>query len=153
EKALGPDDPNVALALTNLANYYNDIDEVAKAEPLYWRALAIYEKTSGPEDFNLTTSLYGLAPLFCRGKAEYGKAEPLYQRSLAIWEKALGPEQFHVAPPLESFARFYYDWGEYAKAEPLFRRALAIYEKSLGPDHYKVADTLSNLASLFAAKG
>src|SRR5262245_52045505 len=153
EKALGPEDPNVARALNNLADYYNDIGEVAKAEPLYWRALAIYEKSFGPEDLSLTTSLDGLAALYGRLKGDYARAEPLYQRSLAIWEKTLGPEQFHVAPPLQSFARFYYDKGDYAKAEPLFRRALAIYEKLLGPEHLHVAGALSELAALYAAKG
>jgi CHAT domain-containing protein/tetratricopeptide (TPR) repeat protein len=153
ERALGPEDPNVARALNNLADYYNDIGDIAKAEPLYWRALAIYEKSYGPEHSALTTSLDGLAALYGRIKGDHATAEPLYRRSLAIWEKTLGPEQFHVAPPLVSFARFYYDTGEYAKAEPLFRRALSIYEKSLGPEHIHVANALNNLAMLYAAKG
>ena len=49
EKALGPDHPNVAVALNNLAELYTAQGRYADAEPLYKRSLAIYEKTLGPD--------------------------------------------------------------------------------------------------------
>ena len=49
EKALGPEHPDTAASLNNLAALYYAMGDYAKAEPLYRRALAIYEKALGPE--------------------------------------------------------------------------------------------------------
>jgi tetratricopeptide (TPR) repeat protein len=46
---LGPDHPDVATALNNLASLLQDKGDYADAEPLYRRALAIAETTLGPE--------------------------------------------------------------------------------------------------------
>jgi tetratricopeptide (TPR) repeat protein len=48
EKALGPDHPDVAVALINLAQLYESQSRYADAEPLYKRSLAIREKALGP---------------------------------------------------------------------------------------------------------
>ena len=39
EKALGPDHPDVAISLNNLAALYNDQGRYADAEPLYKRVV------------------------------------------------------------------------------------------------------------------
>jgi tetratricopeptide (TPR) repeat protein len=49
EKALGPEHPNVATSLNNLAALYKAQGRYAEAEPLYRRALEIWEKALGPE--------------------------------------------------------------------------------------------------------
>ena len=49
EKALGPDHPDVAQSLNNLAGLYDSLGDYAKAEPLYKRSLGIWEKALGPE--------------------------------------------------------------------------------------------------------
>jgi tetratricopeptide (TPR) repeat protein len=46
---LGPEHPDVATSLNNLAALYRDQGEYAAAEPLYKRALAIRDKALGPE--------------------------------------------------------------------------------------------------------
>ena len=53
EKKLGPDHPDVALGLNNLASLYQDQGKYSKAEPLFIRSLAIYEKALGPNTFSL----------------------------------------------------------------------------------------------------
>jgi tetratricopeptide (TPR) repeat protein len=152
EKALGPEHPNVASNLNNLALLYHSLGDYAKAEPLYQRALAIDEKALGLEHPNVATDLNNLAALYDHMGA-YAKAEPLLQRALAIREKVLGPEHPDVAFSLNNLAGLYYSLGEYAKAEPLYQRALAIYEKALGPEHPAVATSLNNLAELYGAMG
>ena len=47
EKALGPEHPDVATSLSNLALLYDDQGKYAQAEPLFHRALAIDEKALG----------------------------------------------------------------------------------------------------------
>src|SRR5260221_14137851 len=57
EKALGPEHPDVATSLNNLAELYLDHSRYAKAEPLLKRSLAICEKTLGPKHPDVATSL------------------------------------------------------------------------------------------------
>ena len=64
EKALGPDHPDVALSLNNLAFLYDKQGRYADAEPLYKRSLAISEKALGPDHPDVATSLNNLAALY-----------------------------------------------------------------------------------------
>ena len=64
EKALGPDHPDVAVALNNLAELYRVQGRYADAEPLYKRALAIREKALGPDHPDVAQSLNNLAVLY-----------------------------------------------------------------------------------------
>jgi tetratricopeptide (TPR) repeat protein len=91
EKALGPDHPDVATALNNLANLYPARGRYTDAEPLLRRALGIYEKACGPDHPNVATSLFSLASLYM-WQGRYTDAEPLFRRALTIREKALGPD-------------------------------------------------------------
>ena len=95
----GPEHPDTATALNNLALLYHGTGAYARAEPLYQRALVIREKAQGPEHPGTANSLNNLAELY-RATGDYAQAEPLYQRALVISEKALGPE--HPSPPMRS---------------------------------------------------
>src|SRR6266508_3123519 len=152
EKALGPDHPDVAQSLHNLAIIHRLKGDYAKSEPLFQRALDIKEKALGPEHPDVAASLNSLAIIY-HAKGDYAKAEPLFQRALDIKEKAFGPEHPNVAESLNSLANLYGDKGDYAKAEPLFQRALDIYEKALGPESPDVATSLNNLANIYRLKG
>ena len=68
EKALGPDHPNVAGSLNNLAGLYNEQGRYADAEPLFKRSLAIYEKALGPDHPDVAQSLNNLAALYDRAR-------------------------------------------------------------------------------------
>jgi tetratricopeptide (TPR) repeat protein len=57
EKALGPEHPDVARSLNNLANLYRDKGDYARAETIYQRALAIREKAFGLENPEVAASL------------------------------------------------------------------------------------------------
>ena len=63
EQALGPDHPDVAFPLTNLANLYNEQGKYAEAEPLYERALRIWEQALGPDHPNTRTVVRNYAGL------------------------------------------------------------------------------------------
>ena len=63
EKALGPQHPNVATSLNNLASLYKAQGRHADAEPLYKRSLAIREKALGPEHPDIAMSLDNYAAL------------------------------------------------------------------------------------------
>jgi tetratricopeptide (TPR) repeat protein len=152
EKLLGPEHPDVAQSLNNLAVLYHAQGQYAKAEPLYQRALAIREQALGPAHPDTARSLNDLAALY-HDMGAYGQAEPLYQRALAIREQALGPAHPDTARSLNNLAVLYGDMGAYGKAEPLLQRALAISEKTLGPAHPDTARSLGALAELYRAMG
>lgn len=150
EKTLGPDHPNVATILNNLASLYRIQDKYTEAEPLFKRSLAIREMTLGPDHPDVAVSLNNLA-VFYRVQDKYTEAEPLYKRSQAIREKALGPDHPDVANSLNNLGALYHVQGKYTEAEPLLKRSLAICEKALGPDHPTVAVVLENYSDLLRA--
>ncbi len=152
EKTFGPDHPNVAQSLNNLAVLYLNQGQYAQAEPLHKRALEITEKAFGPDHPDVATSLNNIAELY-RALDKFAQAELLYKRSLAIREKVLGPGHPSVATSLNNLALLYAYEGQYAQAEPLFKRALTINEKGFGQDHPDVATSLSNLAVLYNTQG
>jgi CHAT domain-containing protein/tetratricopeptide (TPR) repeat protein len=148
----GPDHPDFATDLNNLATLFYSQGRYAEAEPLYTRALAIREKALGPEHPDVSASLNNLAALFY-SLGRYVEAEPFYKRSLAIREKALGPNHAAVAASLNNLVEHYRAQGRYAEAEPLHRRAQAIREKALGLNHPDVAADLNNIAALYRPQG
>jgi len=152
EKAMGPDHPEVATSLNNLAALYKNQGKYNEAEPLYQRSLAIREKALGRDHPDVAQSLNNLATLY-HSRGKYSEAEPLYQRSLAIREKALERDHPDVAQSLNNLAALYRNQGKYIEAEPLYQRSLGIFEKALGRDHPDVAQSLNNLAVLYKNQG
>lgn len=63
EKELGPNHPDVAESLGNVAIVYNQQQEYDKAQPLLERALKIYEKAHGNNHPNVAHILTDLAVL------------------------------------------------------------------------------------------
>jgi tetratricopeptide (TPR) repeat protein len=140
-------EPKATRIMNQLALWFDNCAEYGEAEPLYRRALAIYEKSFGPDHPNVATGLNNLA-LLLSATNRLAEAEPLYRRALAIDEKSFDPDHPKVATGLNNLASLLRDTNRLAEAEPLYRRALAIYEKSFGPDHPDVATSLNNLAEL-----
>lgn len=152
EKVLGPDHPDFAYSLNNLAMLYETLGEYDKALPLYQSALAIREKVTGPDygqgHADTAISLYNLAALY-QTLGQYDEAMTLYQRAIAIREKVLGHDHPDFASSLNNLATLYSTLGQYDQALPMYQRALAILEKALGPDHASTAISLNNLASYY----
>jgi|SRR6516162_8062613 Tfp pilus assembly protein PilF len=83
EEAFGPDNPNVATALNEVAMYYYVRGHYAEAEPLYRRTLAMREKVLGLDHPDVATTLTNLS-YSSTSRGCYGEAEPLVKRALAI---------------------------------------------------------------------
>src|SRR5262245_11655137 len=152
KRILGPDAPELAAVLHDLAVFYYYKGDYLKVEPLSNRSLAILEKALGPNDPQVAVSLNMLTVLYSY-RGDYAKAEPLAIRALDIKEKSLGQEHSNLAFYLRNLARIYDRKGDYDKAEPLYARALAIREKTLSPEHLLVAQSLNDLANLYYNKG
>eukprot|EP00633_Aureoumbra_lagunensis_P002866 CAMPEP_0197302774 /NCGR_PEP_ID=MMETSP0890-20130614/51260_1 /TAXON_ID=44058 ORGANISM="Aureoumbra lagunensis, Strain CCMP1510" /NCGR_SAMPLE_ID=MMETSP0890 /ASSEMBLY_ACC=CAM_ASM_000533 /LENGTH=633 /DNA_ID=CAMNT_0042782465 /DNA_START=287 /DNA_END=2188 /DNA_ORIENTATION=+ len=133
EKVHGPNHPEVATGLNNLA-------------------LEIGEKTLGPNHPDVAFSLNNLAELL-KNQGKYDEAKPLYERSIKVREQKLGPNHPDVATPLSNLAELLKDQGKYDEAKQLYERALEISEKTYGPNHQDLATTLNNLAWVLQAQG
>jgi len=70
EKVLGPEHPDTALSLNNLALLYYNQGNYDDAEPLYKRGLAIYEKALGPKHPNTIVIRGNLSKLYERAKTK-----------------------------------------------------------------------------------
>jgi tetratricopeptide (TPR) repeat protein len=147
--AAGVPEPTARL-MNQLGVLLNEKALHAEAEPLMRRALAIDEKSFGPDHPEVATRLNNLAQLL-KATSRLVEAEPLMRRALAIDEKSLGPDHPNVAVRLSNLAGLLRDTDRLDDAEPLIRRALAIDEKNFGPEHPDVASDLNNLFALLRA--
>jgi tetratricopeptide (TPR) repeat protein len=87
---LGPEHPDTAASLNNLAALYWAMAVYDQALPFYQRALKIREKALGPEHPRTAISLNNLALLY-QAMGAYDRPCPV-PAGLKIREKALGPE-------------------------------------------------------------
>lgn len=152
EQVLGPEHPDLATSLDNLATIYEFQWKFEQAEPLYQRALVMLEHVLEPGKTDLAASLNNVA-LFYQKQAKFSQAEPLYQRAVEIFESALGPDHPDVASSLNNLGMLYLQQGRFERAELLLRRALTIREQALGLSHPLVATSLRNVALLYHEQG
>ena len=134
ERAVGPDHPNVAVSLSNLAMALEATGDYSRLEPLLTRALSIRERTLGPTHPDVGKSLTNLGRLkhFLH---RYAEAEPLYLRALAVQEAADPVNEITVANVLHDLAVFYRDQQQYEKAGQYLKRELEIWERRFGTEH------------------
>ena len=148
----GADDPSVFHLLGRTGEYFHGRAAYSQAAPLLRDALAICEKTLGPEHRDTANSLNNLANVL-RAQGDLAEARPLFERELAIYEKALGPEHPRTVTSRNNLAALLQAQGDFTGAQPLFERAVAISEKTLGSEHPETAMWLNNLALLLSAQG
>lgn len=124
EKVLGPDHPDLAASLNNLAELKIIQRKYVIAERLHKRALAIREKSLVPNDPHIALSLTNLARLYGTMKRPKD-AIPLLERAATISGRALGSKHPDVVLSLRSLALAYAASGNEAKALSLHRRTTA----------------------------
>ena len=113
---------------SRLADLYLKQRKYVQAEPLLKRALAIDEKTLGPDHPDVAKTLNNLAVLYLKQR-NYAQAEAIYKRALAIDEKTLGPNHPNVAKSLSGLALVYNAQGRHDEAKELLARAKRIRTK------------------------
>src|SRR5437879_185412 len=79
----GPQHPDLAAILADLANLYRAAGNPTGAEPLYQEALAVARAAWGEQHPEVATSLTHLAA-FYEAVGNETAAEPLYQQAVAI---------------------------------------------------------------------
>ncbi|HLX59132.1 MAG TPA: tetratricopeptide repeat protein [Ktedonobacteraceae bacterium] len=149
EQTLGPEHPDTATTLANLAWLYICQGNYQQAQRLVQPALAGIEHVLGNEHPAVASALHVLAIAYMYG-GNYTQAEPLFQRALAIREGTSHPD---VVESLCDLSYLYNLQGKYAQAELLRLRALSLLEQTLGHEHPETLKALSNLGILYTNQG
>lgn len=82
---LGPDDPEVPKALTNIATAYLDMGKYEESQAYFERALAGYEAVLGPMHPELGTMLNNAGNLYAR-QDRITEALAAYERAIVLVE-------------------------------------------------------------------
>ena len=152
EKRLPPNHIDYARCLNSLAKLCSDLGKYSKAEPLFLRALQIYEENQGVDQLSTAVCYNQLAELY-RLQGKYLEAESFYRQALKININIQNSNPIFTATCFNNLALLYLSKSKYQDAESLFTKALEIYEKVWGPEHNDIAVSLNNLASLYGQQG
>jgi tetratricopeptide (TPR) repeat protein len=152
EKMLGPDHPDTASSLNNLASVVARLGDKDASRALSERSLAIREKLLGPHHPDTATSLNTLGYLLI-GCGDVAGARPLFERALEIRERVLGEDHPETARTLNNLGYVLQREGDLAGSRLLCERALAIRIKLFGSDDANLAYSFNNLGSLLVHEG
>ena len=119
----------MAVVLNNLAQLYRLQNRLEEAEPLYRKALSIWEKALGPDHPDVARGLRNLGSCFVQEGKQRGALE-LFQRSAAIFEKTLGSRHPETLNVLQDLSRAYRASGRNTEANrvrSLLRQANSLH--------------------------
>ncbi len=148
----GPEDPEVAGALNNLANVLDDKGAHEEAIQHYRRALEIFERALGDEHPNVATNLLNLGSALDQ-LAAFDESLAVARRALAINAAAFGEEHVATANPNCHIGIALAGLGRDDDARPHFERALQRWEAQYGAEHPILAYALVGLGRLDLRRG
>jgi CHAT domain-containing protein len=145
-----PDSESMASALTNMAVYYNDVDDSLSGRPYAERALDVCEKLYPRDDPRMAPALNNLATTYAQ-LGDYAAARPFFERLVSVLEKAPSRALVVVLSNLATLEDE--EAHDLARAQALLERALEVdrtlaKEPSSGPPF-----VLSNLGEVLARRG
>ncbi|HEV7746211.1 MAG TPA: TonB family protein [Pyrinomonadaceae bacterium] len=147
EKILGPDDPGVGRALSNLAEIYRAKNKHDEAQRLYARSLGIFERDPVANSQSLIDVLERLAD-FAFEKRDYKGSAAFLDRALALKEAAVGKDDPALIPLLHHFANTLQAQRKFDQAGPIYLRSLTIAEQRLGKRDPETISMMKDYACL-----
>lgn len=142
EPTLGSDHPDLATALSNLAEFLKTQGKYEEAEQCFRRSLAVGEKIMGPHNAGIAIILSNLA-IVLRIRGKYSEVEQLYRRAIEIVKD--DPDDPVLAKFLNNLAVFLREQGRYVEAERHHRFAFETAERTLEQDHPEIAAALGGI--------
>jgi tetratricopeptide (TPR) repeat protein len=117
---VGEEDPDAAQAMTNLGRMYVCLDRHEEAEPLFGRALKVFQERALPS--SAAVALNGLG-MVRNAEGRHAEALAFLERALAIFEEVRGPQFPDCADVLRNMAAAFQGLGEGGKASAALERA------------------------------
>jgi len=108
QNSYGPDHPEVAIRLNNLALLLQDTNRLAEAEPLMRQALTIDQNSYGPDHPNVARDLNNLAQLL-QATNRLAEAEPLMRRVieiLLVFQQKTRHSHPHLNTAIQNYLQF-----------------------------------------------
>jgi tetratricopeptide (TPR) repeat protein len=127
----------------NLAYLYFDRGQLARAEPLFIKALEVSRRVRGEEHPGTLGSMNNLAEVY-QAQGQLAKAEPLFREALEKTRIRNGEASPQIASALAALGVNLLQQKMYGDAEPLLRECLAIREKK-EPGDWRTFNTKSML--------
>ena len=129
-KTSGMSQPDYGCTLDTLAKLVEGQGRVTEAEPLYRQALAILEKSLGPEDASVATSRENLGGLL-KSQGKLDEAEQLLKHARATKEQIFGKNHPNLLKTLSQLGDLYRLEGKADLANELFKTAGEIQKDAL----------------------
>jgi tetratricopeptide (TPR) repeat protein len=144
ESNFDPDDPKIAIRLSNLGSVMRDLGDLKGAREALEQALKIDEANIGPDDPTIAIRVNNLGGVM-QALGGLEEARAAFERALKIDEASFGPDHPSVARDVNNLGGVYYEQGNLDGARAAFERAMKIDEANLGEDHPNVATLVNNL--------
>lgn len=142
----------VGVALANLARARLQLGEVAMAESLFLRSVALLERTRGPAHNRTAQARTGLGELYLRTK-RVAKAEAALRMAIRDQERNWGPTHRQMIAPLVALGALCGSALRFAEADSLYRWAIRASDAGLVADHPQRAEVRRLYAALLHATG
>lgn len=152
ERLPEPDPNDLAALQHNLGGLAHARGDLAAAEPLARRAVALRTSAAGPFDPSTLLDRSALAAIL-DGLGRSAEAEAELRDLLPGLVEALGDDHPEVAVARGNLAAIVQRRGDLAEAEALYRRVIAAREADAGPSSPTLAIPLNNLGTLLRALG
>lgn len=138
------DSLRLAAALTRKGSFFIGNRTPDQGRALLERALAIYEKVSGPDAPPIITPLRYLTELELSAGA-YPKSRALIQRLLRLVERHHGPSSLEIAEVFQLAASIEFATGAFPEALAFSNKELVIRRAQQGPNHPDTVEALSSV--------
>ena len=149
---LGPDHPDLAEAMTNLAANQRRMSKDEEALDNLEQALDLRRRVLGKEHPDTLSSLRELGRLHIR-LDRFDRAEPVFREQLAGMTSLFGDSHPQVGRAYENLAIANAGQDEVVDAERYYRRAYEVYRRSLGEDHHYTFRCARNLTNFLFLAG
>ena len=157
ERSLGPDSPDAANILNDLAEIEIERQDFSSALALAERARAIEEaladRFTGETAARIRARTLGLAGEIRRIRGEYACAEADLGECLATMQAEFGEASEEVVEARNNLAVLYKYWGRFDEGLNLYRQALRSTIAAGGEESIAGATVYHNIGGILHAKG
>ncbi|MEM6290310.1 MAG: serine/threonine-protein kinase [Myxococcota bacterium] len=149
--ALGPEHPDVAQSLDNMAQALQNAEKLDQALDAAQRAQAMYA-VAGPElgvagiNWNTLGNVYA-------GLGRWREAKAAYEHAVRIMSSAFGPTHPYAAMSMNALAVSWMELGKPDEAVTLYERSMAAEIEARGADHPRLTMTRANYGDVLMAAG
>jgi tetratricopeptide (TPR) repeat protein len=151
ERTVGPQHPNTAAGLANLANVLRSRHRYPEAEEALRRAEQIDRLRFAPDHPRIARDL-NLEAILAFDRKKYAEAERLFTEALAILTKRLPAGHREIGRATANLAEVYLRQKRAAEAEQAYATALAILEHAVGPENPELLPTMEHYSMLLRAR-